>query len=172
MSFSEKVPLAQNKEEREMRTVKLVGLLAIAAMLVATAVRAGTLPPGNRNPSYLSGTFGFRFSGGEPGTDRVSGVGTITFDGRGNVVGGIFHCDINGAQYNPPIEGGRYSINIDGSGYATIDTGASLCSHAEGVDLYLNIVNGGATVLFATDGSDNFYNTGFFSPFDGEMHPL
>ncbi len=130
-----------------MGRVKLVGLLAMAAMLVATAAGAGTLPPGNRNPAYLNGTFGFQFNGAsENEFHSISGVGTITFDGRGNVVaGGIIRCNdlVSPAQFNSPITGGSYSLNTDGSGYVTINAGGYVCDEDLGVDLNINVVNGG-----------------------------
>ncbi len=162
-----------------MRRVQLIGLLAMAAMVAATvAMAAGTLPPGNRNPALLNGTFGFSFNGGfyNDTTARASGAGTITFDGRGNVVGGIIHCDENTGQRDSAITGGRYSVNLDGSGYVTINTALSgpnddyVCNTGNaGVDLFISVVSGGAKIRFATDGSGNFYDTGYFVPFNGEM---
>ncbi len=163
-----------------MRSVKFFGLLAMAAMLAATAAMAtGVLPPGNRNPALLNGTFGFSFNGGyfSDSTVRASGAGTITFDGRGNVVGGIIKCDIYGGQWNSAITGGSYSVNLDGSGYVTIDTAhsgpndANVCNAFNaGVDLFISVVSGGTKIHFATDGSNNFHGTGEFVPFNGEMY--
>ncbi len=161
-----------------MRRVKMVGLLAIGALLAATtAPRAGTLPAGNRNPSLLNGTYTFNFNGGvtTDSSSRASGAGTITFDGRGDVVAGIIQCDKGAAQYSSAITGGSYSINNDGSGYATINTAVGgpnsdgVCNEQHGVDLFLGIAGVGTMIHFATDGSDNFYNTGKFVPFNGVM---
>ena len=95
-----------------MRRVKMVGVLAIGALLVATTAprAAGNLPPGNRNPSLLNGTYTFNFNGGvtTDSSSRASGAGTITFDGRGDVVAGIIQCDKGAAQYSSAITGGSY----------------------------------------------------------------
>ena len=163
-----------------MRRVKLVGLLAIGTLLVATtAPRAGTptLPPGNSSGGVIRGTYTFHFNGGVTNdtSSRASGVGTITFDGGSHVTGGIIQCDKGAAQRSSAITGGSYSVNSDGSGYVTINTATSgpnsdtVCAEQHGVDLYLGIANSGKKIHFATDGSDNFYNTGEFCPFNGEM---
>ena len=169
-----------------MRRVKLVGLLAVGALLVAmTAPRAGTLPPGNRSPGLANGTYGFNFNGGvtTDTSSRASGSGTITFDGEGDVTGGIIHCDKGANEQNSAITGGSYSLNNDGSGYVTINTATSgpnsdpVCAEANpspqyGVDLFIAVTGSGKKIHFATDGSSNFYTTGKYIPFNGEMDAL
>jgi len=167
-----------------MRGVKLVGLLAMGTLLVATTAQraaAASFPAGNGGQtSLLYGTYAFNFNGGvtSDASSRASGAGTITFDGNGNVVGGIIHCDKGAAEENSAITGGTYSVNLDGSGYATINTATSgpnsdiVCNEQHGVDLFLAVASRGKKVHFATDGSVNFYNTGKFVPFNGEMDSL
>jgi len=161
-----------------MRRIKLVGLLAMGALLVATtAPRANlTLPAGNRSPGLLNGIYAFSFNGGVANDTaaRVSGAGTIQFDGAGDVIAGIIHCQKGTTEYNSAITGGSYSVNTDDSGYVTINTATTgpnsdaVCNEQNGVDLFLAIASGGR-VHFATDGSSNFYNTGSKVPFNGEM---
>ncbi len=162
-----------------MRRVKLVGLLAMGALLVATtAPRASdTLPPGNGNPGVINATYAFSFNGGvaDDTAARASGAGTISFDGRGDVLAGIIHCQKGTSQYNSAITGGGYSVNLDGSGYVTISTATSgpnsddVCGEQHGVDLFLAITTGGKIIHFATDGSENFWTTGHFVPVNGVM---
>ncbi len=151
---------------------RVVHILAIAAFLcAASAAAAGSLPPGNRNPSILSGTYGLNFSGGhsEQGTGhRVVGSGSLILDGAGHVTGGILYCNHDLEQFDAPVTGGSYSVNNDGTGYMTIDTSSDVCGGDHGVDLTLTVVSGGSKVLFAADGSENFFETGFFKPFAGE----
>ncbi len=157
-----------------MRRVKLVGLLAMGALLVATtAPRASdTLPPGNGNPGVINATYAFSFNGGvaDDTAARASGAGTIAFDGRGDVLaGGIINCQKGTSEYNSTITGGGYSVNLDGSGYVTISTSSAVCGEQDGVDLFLAITTGGKIIHFATDGSENFWTTGHFVPFNGVM---
>lgn len=153
----------------------MAGTFAVA-MLIATAALAGTLPKGNGKPTLLFGTYGFNFNGGESddATFRASGSGSITFDGGGNVTGGIIHCNNLGREVDSTILGGSYSVNRDGTGYVTVDVSSSekICGEDKGLDLTVSVVSGGTKFLFASDGSDNFYGTGKAIPFAGEADRL
>ena len=154
----------------------MVCLFVLSAVfcLAGVASATGSLPSGNGNPGPLYGTWGFSFVGAfkadhAPG----SGNGTFVLDGKGNVTGGAVHCNIEGVQTDAKITGGKYSVSTDGSGYMTINTNSQFCDTGiDGIDLKFSIVDNNDKILFSSDGSDNFYNTGNLLPLTGEADPL
>ncbi len=162
-----------------MRKTSLVGSLAMGtlALLVATAAKAQvSVPPGSRNPAILNGTFVFSFLGGYDVQDEghtKAGTGSITFDGRGNISGGVIHCNDNQTEYNSTITGGKYSVNLDGTGFAAVVTATKVCDgDGNGIDLQLTVGAGGSRLRFATDASDLNTDDGQKIVIAGEGEPL
>ena len=68
----------------------------------------------------LSGQYAFSMSG-KQGTTSYVEAGSITFDGAGNITGGVEDVN-NGAASSLTITGGTYHVGADGRGSATVQT--------------------------------------------------
>jgi hypothetical protein len=88
-----------------------------------------TLKDGSSSPGYstvvvqysnatLTGRYAFSFAG-ENGTSPIAVLGTIQFDGAGNVVSG---AEDLGSNSSATISSGTYHVNTDGRGTATLQT--------------------------------------------------